>query len=477
MPGHDKNWFPKNLHSKVTAGKARRAASAVGLLVLAALAGSLSIECRAQQKRQYAPMVQHHIMNASRFLKTQQYEEARRELSEAVRLEPNCPEAYNNIGISYFRQRKLSEAEANFRQALNGDPLYMDGLVNLALCLYEQGESHYDEAILYFRQALQLSQNRDPQLHKGLADVLRDRGDYQEALKHYSEAVRLRPDYAPTYNGLAMLYYRVKQYDQAVTELQKAIKLKPDYALAYFHLGMVEAARKHVPEAIQAYETSLKYETDPQDAADTRQKIAELQSDVVPAPSASHMLELIKQNQWDKAKLEVEALIAKPGGETAQNYNNLGYILARRGHFERAVEAYNKAISLKKGRIPVAHYNLGQALRLLGDKEGAEREFKIAIQDAKALNKPLPAAYNALGLLLKSRGDLKGADKNYRMALLQAGTSLPVVHYNLAILLEKTEKTREAVQEYKQYLSLAPNGVSAKQAKQRLRRLTGERIQ
>jgi hypothetical protein len=48
---------------------------------------------------------------------------------------------------------------------------------------------------------------------------------------------------------------------------------------------------------------------------------------------------------------------------------------------------------------------------------------------------------------------------------------LPVVHYNLGILLERMGHRKEAAVEYTLYLSLAPNGLNVKQARTRLNRL------
>lgn len=441
------------------------------------------------QKHRYAPDVEQRIDIAGRMSKEGNFEEARRVLAEALRLDGNCCECLNSLGITYFKEGRLKEAEGNFRRALNIDPLYLEALCNLGLCLYQQGESHYEEATVYFRQALELTHNNDPQLHKNLADVLRDKGDYKEAAKHYGESVRLMPDYAPAYNGLSMLYYRLKQYDRAYEEAQKAVKFKPDYSLGYFYLGMIETARKHVPEAIQFYETSAKYEPNPKYAADTRQKIADLKAGFAPpgdntgsstgsaiasGPTSSSIAELVRTQQWGRAESDLERLLSSPSGKTANHYNNYGYVLSRRGKFEDAARAYKKAIELKKGKFPEAHYNLGQALRLNNQTREAEKEIYIAVQEAQQMNKRFPAALNAYALMLKSRGDLKGASNYYHRALMQAADTMPVIHYNFAILLEKTEKSRDAVREYKRYLALSPAGKNAKQARERLKRLTGE---
>ncbi len=94
-----------------------------------------------------------------------------------------------------------------------------------------------------------------------------------------------------------------------------------------------------------------------------------------------------------------------------------------------------------------------------------------AIASAKQQRKSCPLAHNALGIVLKQLGDTDGAARSYKLAISQAGTDLPVIHYNYAILLEKTDHTREAVQEYKAYLKLAPQGLSVQQAQARLKRL------
>ena len=90
------------------------------------------------------------------------------------------------------------------------------------------------------------------------------------------------------------------------------------------------------------------------------------------------------------------------------------------------------------------------------------------------MNKRFPAALNAYALMRKSRGDLKGAKYYYVRALTQAADTMPVIHYNFAILLEKTEQSRDAVAQYKRYLALSPAGKNAKAARERLRRLTGD---
>lgn len=427
-------------------------------------------------RKEYSNEVKQFLREGSILLKARKFEEAQRELSEAIRIEPDCPEAYTNLGVCQLRMGNHEKAEQMFRKALECDPLFMESLSNLALVLYQKGRAHYDEAALYYGQALRLSKNQDYELHANLAHVLRDKGDYGGASDHYKQALQLKPDFAPAYNGLAVLFYKIRRYDLAVEQVQKAIKYKPDYALAYYHLGMIETARNNIPAAIDAYEMSLKYEVRPEDAEDTRQKLAALRQHESGAGGArpasmSIAAELIQKHKWEDAYKELQAYSSRGGEATAAYWNNLGFVVSHRGDYDSAIDYYKKALALRKGRFAEANYNLGQVLRLKGDTSGAEKAFRAAIADAVAKKRPYPLAHNALGMTLKKKGDLDGAEAHYKRAIAQSGNDLPVVHYNLALLLEKTDRSREAVREYQLYLSQAPHGLNARQVESRLRSL------
>jgi tetratricopeptide (TPR) repeat protein len=159
-------------------------------------------------------------------------------------------------------------------------------------------------------------------------------------------------------------------------------------------------------------------------------------------------------------------------------WNNLGYAQMHdyaqsheNAKYKKARASFEKAIVLSGGHNSSARYNLGQLLRMANDTKSAETAFRRAIDDAKLAHQPFALAQTALGILLRQKNDLAGADACYRKALMDADGNLPVVHYNRAIVLERMEHSREAVNEYKAYLTRCPNGVNAKQAQLRLKML------
>lgn len=425
------------------------------------------LSMQAASAREYPPEVIYHLKKGNELMRAGKLPAARQEFEEALALESKCPEAYNNIGLCYLRDGVLDKAAESFRSALKIEPLYMPSLNNLGSVMYRK--RNYDEAIVFYEQALSLTNGSDAEIHTNLANVMRDKGDYSGALDHYRQSIKLAPDFAPAYNNLGLTLHRMKRFSDAAVQVRKAIHLKPDYSEAYYNLGLILEAMGDTGGAVTALESSLKHETNPEYAEDTRKKIRSLSRPTTKEQHLAKGYDFLEKRQWKLAEQEFAQALKAPGHEgDALAWNNLALALSYQERFPEAISAYRKAIELSPAGFAAAQYNLGQALRTVGDTAGAERAFRQAIKDGKGTH---ALAHNALGLLLKQRGDVKGAVKSYKLAILQSGDALPVVHYNLAIAMEKMESSRDAVREYKIYLSQAPHGLNARRAKERLRRL------
>jgi tetratricopeptide (TPR) repeat protein len=76
---------------------------------------------------------------------------------------------------------------------------------------------------------------------------------YDDAEKHYREALRLNPKEARAYLGLGRLYAAQDRADDAALAFRKAIEVKPKLAEAYFNLGMIYAAVGKKEAALEQY--------------------------------------------------------------------------------------------------------------------------------------------------------------------------------------------------------------------------------
>jgi tetratricopeptide (TPR) repeat protein len=470
------------------------------LCLVLAITSTLSLSAllvKAEGSR-YRPDTVAHMQQGIKFLRAKQLDQARSQFETVIKMEPSIPDAYNNIGLSYAYENKVDKAIQYYRKALDIEPLYVPALNNLGLVLYSTGKA--EEALYYWRLCLKISGGQEPELHYYAANAMRDVGQKKEARENYLIAIKLDPSHAAAHSGLAALDLSEGRLDEAFAEVNKAIKLKPDSAFSYYHLGLIEERRHNVAAAIKAYETSLKYETVSKYAQETKNRIAKLNGTAPASGSQAQgqfnsgqddqqgdddgrsemqgsmrqaAREAMKRRAWAEAAHDFDSLIRTGAGEDPIVLNNLGYCQANLNQLAKAVESYRKALMIKADGFPEAQFNLGMALRRMGDNAGAEAAFRKAIDDSSLRKKTNPLAQNMLGIILRERGDYNGADRAFRKAILQSGGDVPVAHYNLAVLLERIERSRDAVSEYKTYLKLAPRGKNAANARLRLKRLTG----
>src|SRR5262249_38053823 len=94
-------------------------------------------------------------------------------------LQPEHAMAYTNLGNALHEQKKLVEAEAAYRKAIELQPDYAEAYYNLGNALRDKED--VDGAIAAYREALRLKKDY-AYAHCNLGLVLRDKGRFAEAL-------------------------------------------------------------------------------------------------------------------------------------------------------------------------------------------------------------------------------------------------------------------------------------------------------
>jgi tetratricopeptide (TPR) repeat protein len=129
-------------------------------------------------------------------------DEAIEEFSKAVEIDPRFADAYNKLGAALASKGRLDEAAANFAKAIEIDPAYASAHANLG-SLYEQ-QGKIDDAVASYSTALRFmaDSTMSAQTHFRLGKLLASTGYRREAIEHYREALKLKPDYAPAQQAL-----------------------------------------------------------------------------------------------------------------------------------------------------------------------------------------------------------------------------------------------------------------------------------
>ena len=90
-------------------------------------------------------------------------------------------------------------------------------------------------------------------------------GLYHSAIVDYTQAIRLKPDYADAYINRGNAQAHLKQYFAAIADFDTAIRLKPDDADAYFFRGSAKDILKQHAAAIADYTQAIHLNPDDAD--------------------------------------------------------------------------------------------------------------------------------------------------------------------------------------------------------------------
>lgn len=99
------------------------------------------------------------------------------------------------------------------------------------------------------RQLAQRANDRGLQLYK--------EKKYDEAEAQFTEALKLRADFALAANNLGFVYYKQEKYKEAVRWFENTIKIDPSRAIAYLNLGDAQLRSGENVKAKKAYQTYL----------------------------------------------------------------------------------------------------------------------------------------------------------------------------------------------------------------------------
>lgn len=237
-------------------------------------------------------------------------------------------------------------------------------------------------------------------VYNNLANVLREKGQLDEAIFCYRKAIEINPDNAMGYNNLANAFQEKGAIDEAVLYYLKALSLKPDFAMAnnnlavaYCNMGNICRGKDRLEEAIDSYQRALKANPN---IAQAYYGLADI---------------FLVQNLLDEAAACFEkALHFSP--PDSKLYTHLGYLFHQKGQFNKAVDFYQKAIEINPESFD-AYNNLGSIFRQNGQLEEALAYYQKAIE----INPEFTDVYINLGNVCQDRGQITEAEKYYRKAI------------------------------------------------------------
>lgn len=117
-----------------------------------------------------------------------------------------------------------------------------------AMDLCNKGD--HEQAIEKFTDAIRAEPKNVP-LYYGRAYSYWSKGDFEKALADCEEAIRREPKNAYAYSVRGLVFREQGEVDEAIKEHTKAIELAPKIALFYSHRGLAQVVKKSYEEAIK----------------------------------------------------------------------------------------------------------------------------------------------------------------------------------------------------------------------------------
>ncbi len=155
----------------------------------------------------------------------QRYPEAIDSYAEATKIRPHYPDAWNNRGVVLLELQQYPDAIGCYEQAIQAKPDYADAWNNRGVAFSKMLE--YEQAVISYNQALQIKNDyTDAWNNRGVA--LSKLEKYEAAIDSYENAAKLRPDFYRIWYNKARCYALQGQTDLAVENLKRALNLNPN---------------------------------------------------------------------------------------------------------------------------------------------------------------------------------------------------------------------------------------------------------
>ncbi len=180
------------------------------------------------------------------------FKEAIAEIREAVRLAPQHTWLRNGLASALLAAGQIEQAEAQFNEALAGslhDLARADAHVRLGNLLVTKGQ--VDDAIAHYRQAIESRPGSSRALFY-YALALAKKGDREGAIQKVRQAVDVSPFYPDAHHVLGAMLAEQGKITESIEHLQTAVKLNPQNAQYLEDLGGT-MLRTSDPEAAEAY--------------------------------------------------------------------------------------------------------------------------------------------------------------------------------------------------------------------------------
>lgn len=173
-------------------------------------------------------------------------------LRAALDHEPGNFELRLLLGEIYFQALEFTNAKECVAPILATRPEHFEATFLMGLIQHRKGS--LSEARNLLEHSVELKKESSA-AHAALGSLLAEAGDNEQALKHLTTALKLKPS-APVHFLMGAVYYGAGQQKRAIEHLRKATKLDPQFGEAYYQLGLLCLEMNWLRKAQECFKTA-----------------------------------------------------------------------------------------------------------------------------------------------------------------------------------------------------------------------------
>jgi len=219
------------------------------------VAATLYRQVLSFSKKQFAPLHMLGVIEGQRG----NLAEGVRQITKAIKINPNSSDAYLNIGRMQAELGELENAERSLRKAVFLNPENALAHANLSAALDRL--ERYDDALKSADLALALAPN-DPLALFNRANALFYLNRCDEAKKGFQQLLILDPQNADAWLAIGNTHAQLKELSEALKALNKAASITPSLPKLWLSLGGLFRQLGRDQDALAAYDRELFHQPD-----------------------------------------------------------------------------------------------------------------------------------------------------------------------------------------------------------------------
>lgn len=341
------------------------------------------------QKENSQAEIADHVERATTATERRDFQQAEAEWNEVLALNPNSPQALNNLSMVYYLEHKYPDAGEAAEKALKFDPSLGNARALLGASLVRQRQ--WERGIEELNRALtsRLSEPAERTTRLELYEALSAQGSYARALEVLGPLATKFPRDPDVLYKVGQAYLQL-----AAHAFAKIPEVAPDSARLHQILADSSARQGHYREAIEQYRLALEKRPD---LAGVHYQIGALYRVCDQSPSGE---EAAIREFRDELKIDPY---------DAWSEYRLGVIYSKRSDTTEADSHLRRSVQLDSSLVPTR-----LAFAALLEKQGKQAEAEKELAIAEKLEPTNAITHYRLARIYKQRGDAAAAESELK---------------------------------------------------------------